>query len=337
MSRVTVVIPARNEERHIGAVLRCITEGTYEAEVIVADGMSTDRTREIVQSFCQRFTNIRLIDNRHQTVPFAMNAGIAAASGEIIVRMDAHAKYPPDYIEQLVLALEALKADNVGGVWETKPGADTSEARAVAVILSSRFGIGSATYRLGTEKPTEVDTVPFGCYRKKTLEKLGLYDERFTRNQDDELNARLKMAGGRIFLVPSIRIEYFARETLWKMARMLYQYGYFKPAIALKLGRPATLRQFAPPLFVASIAAAPLCFLISPILGLLAITPLAAHIAVNFMVSTKAARSIGFRSWPFLLAGFLAAHVSYGVGYLLGLVDSALMRRQQSKAVPITR
>jgi len=331
LPRVSVVIPARNEEKFIAACLQSVLDGRYphdRLEILVIDGESTDQTPAIVKSFCARYPFVRLLENPARVVPHAMNIGIRAATGEIIVRVDAHARYGADYVLQLVTWMQRLRADNVGGVWITHPGAGTAEAMAVAIVLSHRFGVGSADYRLsGSEAPREVDTVPFGCYRREMFEKIGLYDERFIRNQDDELNARLKRSGGRIFLIPEIRIDYVARESLRKLARMLYQYGYFKPLIAVKLGRPATLRQLAPPLFAASVLGLPFAFWMSPLAGAVCALPLLAHTALNLVISGSRAARDGWRLFPWLVAGFLAAHLAYGCGYLRGMVDFALLRR----------
>jgi glycosyltransferase involved in cell wall biosynthesis len=326
---VTVVMPVRNEEKHIAGCLESVLGGTYpkdRLEVLVVDGMSDDRTRDIIRGFAENHQCVRLIDNPARVVPHAMNAGILAARGEIIVRMDAHAMYGPDYVRQLVTWMADLGADNVGGVWITKPASDSSQAKAVALILSHSFGVGSATYRIGSAaEPVEVDTVPFGCYRREIFGRIGLYDEMFIRNQDDELNARLKMSGGKIFLIPEIRIDYVARESLRKMSRMLYQYGFFKPLIAIKLGRPATVRQLIPPSFAATVLALPLALTVAPTVGIVMAAAVLAHSTVNLTVSMRQAMRHGWRLLPALFAGFFLAHMAYGIGYLHGLIDFGLL------------
>lgn len=332
---VSVIVPARNEEAYISDCLRSILEGTYprdRLEVLVIDGQSADQTRQIASTFSQKYSEVRVFENHARIVPNAMNIGIRAARGDIIVRMDAHARYPPDYVMKLVTWMEKLNADNVGGQWITMPARDSLEAASIALILGHWFGVGTALYRIGTgNSPVEVDTVPFGCYRRETFRRIGLYDERFVRNQDDELNARLKKAGGRIYLIPEIRIEYVARESLGKMARMLYQYGYFKPLIAFKLGRPATWRQLAPPMFVASLVVFSVGTFLSPTIGLLGCAVLGSHSIVNLGVSTAIAARKGWRVLPYLFCGFLLAHIAYGTGYLRGMLDFGLLRRRFSR------
>jgi glycosyltransferase involved in cell wall biosynthesis len=337
---VTVIIPTRNEAKHIAECLTTIIDGTYphsSMEVLVVDGESDDDTREIIQGFVERHAFVRMLRNPARTVPHAMNIGIREARGEVIARMDAHARYGADYLEQLVVWLQRLAADNVGGVWTTCSASAAPEARAVAIILSHPFGVGSSLFRVGVTTPIEVDTVPFGCYRREIFSRIGTYDERFVRNQDDELNARLKRAGGRIFLVPDIRIEYVARDSLRKMVRMLYQYGYFKPLIAIKLGRPATVRQLAPPAFTAAVLSLPLLFWYVPWTLWVWVLAVGAHATINLAVSARLARASSWRLFPYLGCGFLLGHLAYGAGYLRGLFDFAILRRQSVREIPLSR
>lgn len=341
---VSVVLPVRNEAGHIAACLDSILADSYpreRMEVLVVDGASTDATREIIADYCHRYPCVRLLDNPARVVPHAMNIGIKAARGELIVRIDAHALYGKEYLTRLVSWMQRLSADNVGGVVVTRPASNAVSARAVAAILSHPFGVGNSLFRLDTRgEPVEVDTVPFGCYRRDVFERLGGYDEALIRNQDDEFNARLKRAGGRIFLVPEIRIDYVARESLRKLALMLYQYGYFKPLVAIRLGRPATWRQLAPPLFAALSLGLPLVFWPLPGAAVLWSIVIGAHSAINLAASALAARRGGWRLFPVLFGGFLLAHLSYGIGYLRGMIDFGLLRlhvRSSARSTPLSR
>jgi glycosyltransferase involved in cell wall biosynthesis len=342
---VSVLIPVRNEALHIAACLRSLLEGTYpreRMEIFVIDGQSTDDTRKEVALFSSTHPNVHLLDNPHRTVPHAMNTGIRASRGDFIVRVDAHAHFPPDYIEQLVTGMQALGADNVGGTIYTLPGADTRAARAVALILSHPFGVGNSQFRTASPQgiALEVDTVPFGCYRRETFQRIGLFDEVFVRNQDDELNARLKRAGGRIYLLPSVRIGYVARDSLRKMTRMLFQYGYFKPLVAIKLGRPATIRQLAPPAFVTvAVGLAPIAW-VFPAAGMLWAGTLLAHCVLNSYISVTQARQHDWGLFPFLFAGYLLGHLAYGAGFLTGLLNFGLLRQHNRKVIhdaPLSR
>lgn len=330
---VTVILPIRNEARYIGPCLDSILETEYpldSLEVLVIDGDSTDETAALVSGYSENHPFIKLLHNPHRTVPYAMNIGIKAANGEIIVRMDAHASYATSYIPKLIEWMAVLGADNVGGICLTRPASDAPEAYAVATILSHPFGVGDSHFRIATSKePREVDTVPFGCYKKTTLERLGYYDVMMTRNQDDELNARLRRQGGRIFLIPEIQVEYFARDTLSKMSKMLYQYGYFKPLVALKVGRPATLRQFAPPVFAASVLFLPLFSILFPPLLWLWACIIGAHSLLNLRISSSIASNHAKPITTILAKGFFMAHMAYGLGYLKGTLDFVILGKHK--------
>ncbi|MDH4189226.1 MAG: glycosyltransferase family 2 protein [Betaproteobacteria bacterium] len=341
---ITVIIPVRNEEGHITVCLNSILECSYPAgllEILVVDGLSDDRTRSIVMGFCARYPSVRMLDNPARVVPNAMNIGIRASRGELVIRMDAHANYKPDYLLLLVKWMAQLGADNVGGVVVTRPASESAEARAVAVILSHPFGVGNSQFRLtGLHSPVEVDTVPFGCYRREIFDRIGLYDEMFVRNQDDELNARLRKSGGRIFLIPEIEIDYIARESLRQLARMFYQYGYFKPLVAIKLGGPATWRQLVPPAFTSALIVLPAAAWFVPESAVLWGIVLAAHATINAWVSASQGRRHGWRLFPYLFCGFLLAHVTYGAGYLKGSVDFGLRRghlKKRKRDAPLSR
>src|SRR3954468_6233100 len=256
LPRVSIIIPCRNEERYIAACLDSILASDYPAErveILVADGQSNDGTRPILVRYAALHPKIVLLNNARGTTPAGLNVAIRAAAGEIVIRMDAHVLYPPDYIPRLVAALRESGADNVGGVLETVPADDTPTARAIAIGISHRFGVGNAHFRVGTRERREVDTVPFGCFRREGFARVGLFDEELIRNQDDEFNFRLITRGGRVLLLPNVHCRYFARRSLSQLAHMYYQYGYFKPLVARKVGRIMTVRQLIPATLVAAL------------------------------------------------------------------------------------
>ncbi len=255
---VTIIVPCRNEGKWIAPCLDSILANDYpreRLEVLVVDGMSSDETRSVVERRAADQPCIRLLDNAKQITPAALNIGIAAARGAVIVRMDAHVDYPADYVSSLVRLLEEKGADNVGGVCRTLPGAETAIARAIAIGMSHPVGVGNSYFRIGAASERWVDTVPFGCYRKEVFDRIGLFDEELVRNQDDEFNLRLIRSGGRILLTPNVVCRYYARDSLRKLWRMYYQYGYFKPLVVRKVKGVMTLRQLGPPLFVLCLAA----------------------------------------------------------------------------------
>ena len=253
---VTIIVPCRNEEDWIGPCLDSIIQNDYpkdRLEVLVVDGMSNDDTRSALQPFLEQHSFIQLIDNPRKTTPAAMNVGIAAAKGDLIMRMDAHYEYPTNYISRLVQWLQESAADNVGGLLRVEPATESALAQAIAAAVTHPFGIGNAYYRLGVSKPRSVDTVPFGCYRRDVFDRVGKFDEDLLRNQDLEFNLRLRKRGGRILLVPDVVIRGRARDSLRQLTRLYYQYGYFNPLVMWKLQGSANVRQIVSPAFVLSL------------------------------------------------------------------------------------
>ncbi len=317
---ITIVCPIYNEEKYISACVESVLRQDYphsDMEVLFVDGMSTDRTREILSGYAEKYPVLKMLDNKNRTVPYAMNIGIKAARGSIIIRLDAHAKYPDNYFSVLVRELHNLKADNVGAVCRTLPADDTPKCRAIAAAMSSTFGMGNSHFRVGTKEIREVDTVPFGCYNKKVFEEIGSYDEELIRNQDDELNGRLRKHGGKIYLIPELTIDYFARDTIKKTGKMFYQYGLYKPLVNKKLGSPATVRQFIPLLFVLEL-------LVGTIAGMLNTCLLYAHLSVlalYLLLATAASsrHSTGIRQTVFQIIVYITIHISYGYGYIAGI------------------
>lgn len=343
MDRVSILIPCRNECAFIEKMLRGVVAQDYPCdlvEVLVLEGMSDDGTRSIVAAFAAAHPNVRMIDNPERIVSTGLNRGIAEAKGDVIIRMDAHAEYPPNYVSRLVQVLRQSGADNVGGVFDIQPGGDGVLARALARATASPFGIGNARYRLASGAIEAVDTVPFGCYRRDVFDRVGLFDEQLVRNQDDEFNARLLKHGGKILLVPDVKIAYYARPTLGKMCRMFYQYALFKPLVMKKLGYPATLRQLCPPALVVTLAVLAVGGLAVPALwGLLAAILAVYALAALWFSAVQARRD---REWRYLLVVplvFFCIHLSYGWGFLNGIV--AVLRPSPSGAtarpIAITR
>src|SRR6266571_747065 len=192
MTIVSIIIPVRNEEEYIRACLQSLVEQNYpasECEIIVVDGQSSDRTREIIEEIGERNSQVRCLDNPAGIVPTAMNIGIRAARGEVIIRADGHNVYPRDYAANCVKWLEETGAENVGGPWLTVAADDSFSARLLAAILSSPFGVGNSKFRTSREEGF-VDTVPFGAFRREIFERIGMYNGKLVRNQDNELNAR---------------------------------------------------------------------------------------------------------------------------------------------------
>lgn len=345
-ARVTIVLPCRNEERYIGACLDSILATDYprdHLELLVVDGQSEDRTREIVAHYAGRLPRlVRLLDNPHRVVPAGLNIGIRAATGAIIARMDAHVAYPHDYLTRLVAALETTEAANVGGCIATLPASESATGRAIAIALAHPFGVGNSYFRTGApdSAPRWVDTVPFGCFRREVFDRVGLFDEDLVRNQDDEFNHRLLRHGERVLLLPDVVSTYYARETWTQLARMYFQYGYFKPLVARKLRRVMTLRQLAPPAFLLGLVSGLGTFFWPPAVFAWA-AALLAYGALAAGYSLPAARRHGWRCAIALAVTFPILHLSYGCGFLRGAWDAFVTRHRWGSgdptAVPLSR
>ncbi len=326
---VSIAIPCRNETAYIAGCLDSILASDYprdRLEILVADGRSDDGTREILCRYAAEHPYITVLDNPQLSTPAALNVAIRSAAGSVVIRMDAHVIYPPDYVSQLVAALEETNADNVGGVLETVPADDTPTARAIAIGLSHPFGVGNSHFRTGTRgRRREVDTVPFGCYRRETFDRIGLFDEELIRNQDDEFNFRLIGRGGRVLLVPEVRCRYFPRRSFRQVGRMYYQYGYFKPLVARKVGRVMTVRQLVPSILVATLIGSAGLSLWIPGAGAV-FASIAGVYAASVLACSVAAARTDLRCGVALAAVFPILHFSYGIGFIRGIYDHIFVR-----------
>jgi glycosyltransferase involved in cell wall biosynthesis len=330
-SFVSVVLPCRNEQKLIASCLDSILQNDFprdKLEVLVVDGMSEDGTRGILEQYSRDQPVIRVLDNPGKYTPFALNLGIKNARGGIIIRMDAHAKYPQNYISALVEHLIHSGADNVGGVWMTMPSRSAIFPETIALATSLPFGIGNAWYRIGTDENREVDTVPFGCFKRELFDRIGYFDEELIRNQDDEFNSRIRKNGGRILLVPSIKIEYYARGTLGSFTRMLFQYGLYKPLVSLKMGKLTTARQLAPPLFMLYLVILAVFFFVQPsVPAIFVLIPGLLYLLFSLSVAFRNGIIKHRPAFVFSLpVVFFLAHISYGTGYLLGILKILFVR-----------
>ena len=325
---VTVVVPCRNEEKHISRCLESILAHDYpkdRIEILVLDGMSEDRTREIVGTYEQRFPCVRLVDNPQKHIPVAMNIGIRTARGERILKMDAHSTYQKEYISRCVQYQDLHGADNVGGVWKMVPGADTAMAKAIVLGLGHRFGSGNAKIKLGASRPTWSDSAAFGCFKKELFSRIGLFDERLKGGSDMDLNIRIRAAGGRILLVPQIVINYSADPTLKKCWNHNFADGVWTSYV-MKFGRKASSwRHWVPAIFILGLLASFVLstawpFLVWAGLGIAGIYAFAS-LAVSAQIAFRENDSKQF----FLLPGvFAIRHVAHGLGALFGLVLAVL-------------
>ncbi len=326
MPKLSIIIPCYNEQRFIGATLSAIYAQTFpraDMEVVIADSHSTDATRDVIEDFRRNHPDLSLtlVDNDTRAIPSALNRALAAAQGGIIVRMDAHSTPYPDYVEHCVRALEEGRGDNVGGVWEIRPGGRGWIAESIAAAAAHPLGAGDAGYRLNAAAGPQ-DTVPFGAFRRSLVERIGGYDESLLSNEDYEFNARVRASGGVVWLDPSIRSVYHARASLGALARQYGRYGYWKWQMLKRYPSTLRWRQALPPLFVASVLAlAVLAFfdIARSVLFLELGVYLCVLLAAGILAATR-------RRNPSLVLGLplalLVMHVAWGGGFLWSLLTS---------------
>jgi glycosyltransferase involved in cell wall biosynthesis len=319
---VTLIMPIRNEAGFIASSLGAVLEQDYphdRMEVLIADGMSTDETRHVIACLAKAYPGIRVtvLDNPGKIVPTGMNAALARAQGEIIVRVDGHTIVAPDYVRECIAALKRSGASNVGGRMD--PVSEGGFGQATALATSSPFGVGGARFHY-SDREESVDTVYMGAWPRGVFDRIGFFDEELVRNQDDELNYRLRSQGGKIFLSPRIKSRYYNRSTNDTLWRQYLQYGYWKVRVMQKHPAQMRPRQFIPPLFVFSLLISSLVapfFAIGKWIFLLAA---GSYVIANLAASLKIARKSSWRLLPLLPVTFVILHVAYGFGFLMGLV-----------------
>lgn len=321
---LSVICPIYNEEKYIRQFLDSLLQQDYpkdDLEILLVDGMSKDRTREIVTEYTSRYPFLRLVENPDRIAPCAMNRGIEEAKGDILMRLDAHASYQPDYFTVLVNGLRRLHADNVGTVCKTDVLNKTPKTLAIREVLGNKFGVGNSTFRTGIDHEQEVETVPFGCWPRKVFEKYGKYDVRLVRNQDIELNKRIIRGGGKIYILPDTYCIYLARETWHALAKNNYGNGKWNilTVYYTKLFSSLSLRHFVPLIFVLSLVVPLLLSLIWRPFELVSAASLLVYTGLLSVVSVKLAiqKNLNFFC---LLFTFFVLHLSYGWGSLMGIL-----------------
>lgn len=325
---VTIAMPCLDEERFIEACVRSVLAQDYpkdRIEVLVADGGSIDATREILMRLAAEDPRIRMIDNPDRIQAAGMNHVIRAARGEVIVRMDVHCEYAPDYVRKCVEVLERTGADNVGGAQRAR--ATTVFQRALCAALASPLGVGGAKYR-SADNEGFVDTVFLGAFRRRVFERIGMYDPRAITNEDAELNQRIVDAGGKVYLSREIVVHYHPRESFRALAKQYYRYGQGRARTLLKHKKLLTIRPALPFLMVSGAAA---LLATSPIQPL---TPFAfgAYALATGAEAIRVGRDVGLAAIPVVWAIFPVLHVSHGVGFAAGLVRYGLLDRGWAEA-----
>lgn len=318
---VSVIMPVRNEApfitRSLGAVLRQ-TYPSDRLEVVVADGMSTDNTREIIETLAANAEfPIHIVDNPKLIAPSGLNHAFKKATGDIIIRIDGHCEIENTYVENCVDLLISGKADGVGGPIQTI--GETFRSRAIAIAMSSNFGVGGSAFRTIDDREMYTDTVAFPGYTRKIIELAGAFDEELVRNQDDEYNYRIRELGGKILLSPTIRSLYFSRSTFRSLWRQYFQYGYWKVRVLQLHPRQMSYRQFVPFVFISSLLLFGILTLFWPFGGWLLTMVALMYLSVNIIAAMRAAKARPAMAAAVLFS-FLILHFSYGLGSLFGLI-----------------
>jgi glycosyltransferase involved in cell wall biosynthesis len=324
---VSVVIPCLNESKTIVNLLEKLAD-QYDRkhyEIVIVDGMSSDGTRQLIAQFIEQHPGlpVRLVDNPAKHIPIALNLGIAAAQGDIIVRMDAHSIPSPNYVRQCVASLKNGQATIVGMPWQIVPGAETLAAKAIALASAHPFGVGGVEYRRAMPGPAAfVDTVPFGVFRRTTWRRLGGFNETLLSNEDYDFNYRARRAGGGILLDRSGYCTYFARATFSSLARQYFRYGGWKLEMLRLHPESLRWRQLAAPALVLllvlltglSVYSAPARVL----LGLLGCSYLALAVFFGSVVSWKTKE---LRLAPAVASAFAVMHLCWGASFLWRLLS----------------
>ncbi len=335
---IAIIVPARNEEKYIGKLLDSIIATTYPKhllKVLICDGKSDDRTVDIVNSYSKDHSFITLLINENKTTPYAFNLGIKNSGGaDILITLGAHSEVYPDFFDSIVKTFEvSAEIGCVGGVSENIYEDEISQC--IGLSMSSSFGVGNAHFRTGNAEGY-VDTVSFPAYKKEVFEKVGLFNESLTRNQDDEFNYRVAKAGYKIYLSKSIRSNYFVRGSFEKLSKQYYQYGYWKVYVN-KLHKTVTsTRQLVPPAFVLFL----IFGLIASFFGLFITGSYCGILALYFIAAFVFAGKLtdNFSKMTKIVWCFLILHCSYGYGYLKGILHFSILGKDPAKkAGEITR
>jgi GT2 family glycosyltransferase len=333
--QVSVVIPCRNEAAYVAGMLDALrAQDCTIDDVIIVDGGSIDGTMEVVREYGARHPEfpLRVVTAHGANIPAAVNAGITASRSDVIIRMDSHSRPAADYVRRTLEVLEETNAAVVGGVWQISPGAPGPVAAAIAIAVAHPMGAGDAAYRLSASREhvrRQVDTVPFGGFRRAHWRQIGGYNEQLLVNEDYEFNYRTRQAGGSVVLDTAIRCEYFSRPSLAALARQYFRYGWWKGRMLRQHPRSIRMRQAVPALFLPVwlllVAAAALVPIVRPFVAAL----LAAYIVVLAAAAIHAAAGRWRVAVP-VAAAFLTIHSAWSAGissfFLTGA--SALARRQ---------
>lgn len=319
---IAVIIPCRNEINYIHELVAAVItqiDVPYPVEIIIADGQSDDGTREVLDQLSKFDKRIKIIDNPARIVSTGLNAAIASTSADIIIRMDVHTEYAQDYVSKCILSLIETGADNVGGPARTKFRSYFQGANSVA--YHSVFSVGGASFH-NEKYEGWVDTVTYGCWWRKTLLKIGMYDAAFVRNQDDELNLRIVRSGGKIWQSPSILSWYYPRSSFSSLFRQYFQYGYWKVKVIRKHRTPASIRHIVPVTFIFGLIITSIGSLFSHVMLILMIFLVLLYLFCNILASIICCcKNDKFKYLPIVPFVFVGYHFGYGLGFSNGILS----------------
>ena len=308
---LSIIIPVYNEINFIDTLLQSLLNDTFEMQVLLVDGGSTDGTRERINEWSVKHPKIKMVDNPQRFVSSGFNKAYALSTGKFIAFIGAHAHYPKNYFSTAIKILENDESDAVGG--SLRQIGKTEMGKAIAYCMSSKFGVGDTEFRTSKEKRF-VQSVAFAVYKRTVFQRVGLMNEKLIRNQDDEFHYRLNQQGFRILMVPEMTCTYYVRESLKRLFSQYFQYGLYKPMVLRKVKSEVKLRHLVPTFFVV--------YLISIIpafdyLGIIALLPLLIYLVLAIMLATRNCGSLLEKIYCFIV--YPTLHISYGTGFILGL------------------
>lgn len=323
MFNVTIIIPTLNEEYYILSCLESVRKQTYPfdmMDILVVDGGSQDKTKEIVENFSLSYNNVRVLDNPDKIQSIAFNIGVKNSSAPYVIRLDAHVTYDEHYIERCVNHLKTMpEVGDVGGICETKVRYSGIIPESIAVLCQSKFGIGGAAFRVGASAGY-VDTVPFGAFPRKVINEIGGMREDLARAEDNEYVSRIRQAGYKVYLDPSIVSTYYARDTFGGIIKQMYANGKSIGQLFYIDHNAIGLRHFVPLAFVLSLLFSICATFIWNPLSCLLFCVIGLYVIVNFIATSMECIKHGWKHIVVLPLLFLSVHISYGIGTIFGLL-----------------
>lgn len=319
---ISIIVPCLNEAAYIGKCIDSLINNkadAYNIEIIIIDGGSNNETLKVINTYQKDYSFIKLISNPQKITPISLNMGIKNSIGDYILIASAHSSFQDGYLAKCLDIIEKTNADVVGGTIETKPLNNSLKANSIAAVLANRFGVGNSMFRTGINKLIEVDTVPFGLYKRNIFEEVGLYNEKLIRNQDIELSKRIINAGKKILLFPEVSCVYYSRETYFGIAQNNFLNGLWniRTVYLTRNYKSLSIRHFVPLAFVSSLILPIILSLFSNYFMFLSIFILLIYTCTITVVSLRVNNKT--KRFLFIWFSFIILHFSYGIGSLIGL------------------